>query len=244
MKWFMCIALAAFMMTSCPSAFARTIENSDGSLPFVRWVVYRGSAQDIEKAAEIRSQYTEAGVSERPDIYAMYGGIDSAAPGIYRGLEIYRDEQSYEAYAQSRAYQAYTTAIAPLVQKEQELRAEAFHLEAKPQGQDVMVRMARLVIDPKHLDEYKAALREEIVDSVANEPGVKALLATTEAEHPNIFHLLEIYENQDAYERHIAGPYFQKYNKIVQSFVQDKHLILNKEQPLQLSEHPAASKIS
>ena len=72
-------------------------------------------------------------------------------------------------------------------------------------------------------------------NSVTNEPGVLALLATTEAANPNIFHLLELYADDTAYKAHIDGPYFQKYNKAVQSMVTDKTLIVNKPQDITLS---------
>ena len=62
-----------------------------------------------------------------------------------------------------------------------------------------------------------------------------ALLATTEAETPNIFHLLELYADDAAYKAHIAGPYFQEYNQAVQSMVTGKTLIVNKPQDIALS---------
>lgn len=95
--------------------------------------------------------------------------------------------------------------------------------------------MAKLVIDPAQLDEYKKVLAKEMKASVTNEPGVLALLATTETANPNVFHLLELYADDEAYKAHIAGPYFQKYNKAVQNMVTDKTLIVNKLQDVTLS---------
>lgn len=234
MKRIITMCMMVLMLLTAQGAFAATIENADGSRPFVRWVVYRGTADDMDKVFQIRENYA-AQVQGKDGVYAFYGGIDSAAPEVYRGLEIYRDKRAYEGQRNSRSYREYTTAIAPFVQKESVLDAEAFQLETKSSGKAQMVRMARLVVDPAGLDDYKAALKEEIIGSVAHEPGVKALLATTEKENPNIFHLLEIYEDETAYQKHIAGPYFQKYNETARRVVQDKSLILNKRQDVVLA---------
>ena len=62
-----------------------------------------------------------------------------------------------------------------------------------------------------------------------------ALLATTETARPNVFHLLELYADDNAYRAHIDGPYCQEYNKAVQTMVTDKVLIVNKPQAVMLS---------
>lgn len=65
--------------------------------------------------------------------------------------------------------------------------------------------------------------------------GLQALLATTETARPNVFHLLELYADNNAYRAHIDGPHFQEYNKAVQTMVTDKVLIVNKPQAVTLS---------
>ena len=42
-------------------------------------------------------------------------------------------------------------------------------------------------------------------------------------------------KDDEAYKAHIAGPYFQEYNKAVQTMVTDKTLIVNKLQDVTLS---------
>jgi len=55
---------------------------------------------------------------------------------------------------------------------------------AQPQRGPV-VRLAELQIDPARLDEYKAALREEIESSIRVEPGVLTLYAVSVKGHPD-----------------------------------------------------------
>ena len=51
---------------------------------------------------------------------------------------------------------------------------------------DRVVRLAKLQIDPAHLESYKAALKEEIETSIRVEPGVLALNAVSEKDNPNL----------------------------------------------------------
>jgi len=76
-----------------------------------------------------------------------------------------------------------------------------------------MVRLAKLIIDPAQLENYKAALKEEIDTSVLLEPGVLTLYAVSEKENPTHITILEIYADEDAYHAHIQTPHFTKYKK-------------------------------
>jgi quinol monooxygenase YgiN len=88
-----------------------------------------------------------------------------------------------------------------------------------------MVRLARLVIDPAHVDAYKAALQEEVEASVKLEPGVLTLYAVSEKDRPTHFTILEIYADRAAYETHIQTPHFLKYKAGTQHMVKSLELV-------------------
>ena len=88
-----------------------------------------------------------------------------------------------------------------------------------------MVRLAKLVIDPKQLDAYTALLKEEIEASVRLEPGVLTLYAVSEKEHPSHITILEIYANTDAYKAHLLTPHFLKYKNGTKEMVQSLELV-------------------
>lgn len=73
-----------------------------------------------------------------------------------------------------------------------------------------MVRLAKLVIDPAHLESYQAALKEEIEASLRLEPGVHNLFAVSKIKDPTHITILEIYADADAYQAHITAPHFLK----------------------------------
>ena len=59
---------------------------------------------------------------------------------------------------------------------------------ASAQNINQMVRLAKLVIDSTQLENYKAALKQEIETSVRIEPGVKTLYAVSEKDNPPYYH--------------------------------------------------------
>ena len=88
-----------------------------------------------------------------------------------------------------------------------------------------MVRLAKLVIDSTQLENYKAALKEEIETSVRIEPGVKTLYAVTEKDNPTHITILEIYADTAAYKAHLQTPHFMKYKTGTKDMVKSLELV-------------------
>ncbi len=101
---------------------------------------------------------------------------------------------------------------------------------ASAQDKSQMVRLAKIQIDSAQLENYKAALKEEIEASVKLEPGVLTLYAVSEKDRPTHITILEIYANTDAYKAHIQTPHFIKYKNYTKDMV--KALELTETTPL------------
>jgi len=96
---------------------------------------------------------------------------------------------------------------------------------ASAQNINQMVRLAKLVIDSTQLENYKAALKEEIETSVRIEPGVKTLYAVTEKDNPTHITILEIYADTAAYKAHLQTPHFIKYKTGTKDMVKSLELV-------------------
>mgnify|MGYP006357444289 FL=1 len=92
-------------------------------------------------------------------------------------------------------------------------------------GNRLIVRIAELEIEVTRLDDYRAALTEEIEASVRLEPGVLALHAVSVKDNPAQIRILEIYANQAAYEAHLTTPHFLKYKACAARMVRSLRLI-------------------
>jgi 4-carboxymuconolactone decarboxylase len=95
---------------------------------------------------------------------------------------------------------------------------------ASAQNINQMVRLAKLVIDSTQLENYKAALKEEIETSVRIEPGVKTLYAVSEKDNPTHITILEIYADTAAYKAHLQTPHFIKYKTGTENMVKTLEL--------------------
>jgi quinol monooxygenase YgiN len=93
------------------------------------------------------------------------------------------------------------------------------------QSKSQYVRIARILIDSNQLESYKAALREGIETAVRNEPGVLALYAVCDKEHPAKITVFEIYADETAYKTHIQTPHFKKYKDTVKDMVKSLELV-------------------
>lgn len=92
-------------------------------------------------------------------------------------------------------------------------------------GSRPYVRIAELEIDPVQLAAYHSAVKEEILISVRDEPGVLSIYSVAEEGAPHRLHFFEIYADKDAYEKHIASPHFQRYATLTQQMIRSKRLL-------------------
>lgn len=100
------------------------------------------------------------------------------------------------------------------------------------QVQSPVVRLAELHIDPSQLEEFKAALRDEIEASIRLEPGVLTLYALSVKGDPAQIRIFEMYADAAAYEAHLQTPHFKKYKTGTQGMV--KSLVLVETDPILL----------
>jgi quinol monooxygenase YgiN len=91
--------------------------------------------------------------------------------------------------------------------------------------QKQMVRLAKIVVDSAHLEDYKRILKEEAEASVKLEPGVITLYAVSENGNPTHFTILEIYADSTAYRAHLQTPHFIKYKTGTKHMVKSLDLI-------------------
>jgi quinol monooxygenase YgiN len=103
--------------------------------------------------------------------------------------------------------------------------ALGFTKKAQAQDKNAVIRIAKLYIDSAQLDNYKAALQEEIEASVRIEKGVLSLYAVADKKNPTHITVFEIYANQEAYLAHLKTPHFLKYKTTTKDMVKSLELM-------------------
>jgi len=101
-----------------------------------------------------------------------------------------------------------------------------------------MYRIAKIKVDPAQVDQYNAALKEQMTTAIAQEPGVLSYYAVANKKEPSEITILECYADTDAYKAHTETTHFKKYKETVKNMVtslelQDVNLICAAKQPNQ-----------
>lgn len=99
-----------------------------------------------------------------------------------------------------------------------------------PLSADGIVRLSKIEVYPQYLNEYREQAVEVGEISLRTEPGVLTMYAVSERENPCRITILETYASQEAYEKHIASPHFQRYKQETLHMV--KSLVLSDQTPL------------
>jgi quinol monooxygenase YgiN len=104
---------------------------------------------------------------------------------------------------------------------------------ARAQEQNMnYVQVAEIEIDPAQMENYKAAVTEQIETAIRVEPGVLLLYAVSDKENPTHIRVFEVYASVSAYRSHLETAHFKKYKTTTADMV--KSLKLNVANPIKL----------
>jgi quinol monooxygenase YgiN len=87
------------------------------------------------------------------------------------------------------------------------------------------IQIAEIEVDPAHLDNYKAAVQEQIETAIRLEPGVLVLYSVSNKDNPTHVTVFEIYRDRDAYLAHLQALHFLKYKATVEKMVKSLKLV-------------------
>lgn len=93
------------------------------------------------------------------------------------------------------------------------------------QQRDIIIRISEIEIHPEHLEAYKAVLNYEAEASVRLETGVIAIFPMYQKDNPTQVRILEMYEDQKAYQSHLKTEHFQKYKTTTLHMVKSLKLV-------------------
>lgn len=141
---------AAMMLLSGLQALP--VNAAAAAQPFVRWSVYSAAAGN-ENALRAAVATLNTALQNSEGVLAVYGGEDEN--GVMRYLEIYTDENAFNAAQNNANVKTAAAQALKLAQVHKTLAADAFNLQSKTAGTADKARMALLVIDPAQLDAYK-----------------------------------------------------------------------------------------
>ena len=88
-----------------------------------------------------------------------------------------------------------------------------------------LTRLARITVDPMYPEQYHLLLKEQMETALRLEPGVLALYALADKNHPEKIAILEIRVDEAAYRSHPETRHFRKYKQGTFHMVKSLELI-------------------
>ncbi|WP_312338139.1 antibiotic biosynthesis monooxygenase [Sphingobacterium sp.] len=100
-----------------------------------------------------------------------------------------------------------------------------YNIAHAQQVKEPIVRISEIEINSEHLVKYKAILKEEAEASVRLESGVIAIFPMFQKDMPTLVRILEIYQDQQAYQLHLKTAHFLKYKTSTLHMVKSLKLV-------------------
>ena len=217
-----------FMLAGAASALCSGAPAQQVRLPYVRWAELEVNPGDVNALQAAGRENTAATIALEPGVLAFHSAVEKSNPGRMRVLEIYASAEAYRTHLQSPHFQKFVREVQPIVRNRAVFETVPILLGAKPEvpaaSRSTHVRVAELEIDPVQRDAYKAAVSEEIEDSIRLEPGVLAIYCVALKDSPSHLRFFEVYADEGAYRRHIESPHFKKYVEITKSMITTRKL--------------------
>ena len=197
-------------------------------MPYVRWAELEVSPADVNALQAAGRVNTAATIALERGVVAFHSAVEKANPARMRVLEVYANVDAYRSHVQSEHFQQFVRDVQPILRSRAVFETVPIVLGAKPQvgpaSRSTHVRVAELEIDSSHLDAYKAAVTEEIEDSIRLEPGVLAIYCVALKDRPSHLRFFEVYADESAYRQHIESPHFKKYVETTKSMIAARKL--------------------
>lgn len=230
--------LAVFVL-GVSSAGAQPILNKDGSMPVVHWAVLKSSPGKMPDMMAMAAKNVAPAFVMEEGTYALYGGVDKSDTDVMRLLEIYKDDEAYELHVNSDAFHQYEAERETILEELILMEVKPYLLEVKPSGEAASVKMIRLEVNPADFDDYMAALKQEVLKTIADESGVIGMFVTAEFDNPNILHIMELYKDEAAFNEYLNTRHFKKFNRQTEHMVKSKILIENLPTTVKLTGRPS-----
>lgn len=203
-------------------ADAKTIENPDGSAPLIHWAILRSTDGEMKNMQNMAAQYVAPYSAKEEGTYIIYGGIDKNNPNIQRLLEIYKDEAAYQVHRSSEGFKQYQIARATILEELRIMEVDPVIMESQEKGTGDYIITTKIEIRPEALDDFKNDLRTLVNISMQKNPDILALMVTSEKENPHIFHVLEVYKDENTYKNFINSPEYAQYELLTKYMINDK----------------------
>lgn len=223
--------LKIFLMTLVLSiifslpASAKSIRTPEGNFPRVQWAVVESVPGKLDKISEIGARVLAATSAKESGTYALYGVVEKNNPDRMRLLEIYESDEAYRIHSTSAAFQQYRAERFQFLKGLKLLPVNGIVLEQKDSGAGKFVVTTKFEVKAENLPEFQNLMSTEYVRAVKEDAGVMGMFLTAEQPNPNIFHVMNIFKDEAAYQSYINSDAYKNLRQKIKSMIQAENNI-------------------
>ena len=74
-----------------------------------------------------------------------------------------------------------------------------------------VMRLVTVEVKEKDAEKFSHSVKKEMTTSIASEPGMEIMMSGTNKDNPNEWNFVEVYANDDAYDKHVQSPQYKEY---------------------------------
>lgn len=219
--------LSAMLLAMCSAPTTITTKENK---QMVRLAVIEVDTTQIKRYNEFLKEEIEASIRLEPGVITLYGIAEKESPERVTLFETYADSSQYKSHLATPHFQKYKQGTLQMVTHLEliEVQPILYHRTAdlsKTNPSQLYIRLIKMETDTTAIIDFDHLANSVMLPGIKNEPGVLVMYAVREKNHPSKISVLEVYENLDAYNKHIQTKHFIKYKEESKKIVNSLKLV-------------------
>ena len=221
------VLITALLLGMCTRP---TSINSEQESQLARLAVIKVDASKIELYNEFLREEIEASIRLESGVITLYGVAAKDHPEHVTLFETYADSSRYQAHLTTPHFQKYKQGTTEMVKHLDLIQMQRILYHRKREisnanTDDLYIRLIKIEIDSNTVENFKALVTNVLLPGLESEPGVLVMYMLAEKDHPSRISTLEVYQNPDAYNKHLKTPHYQAYKERTKTIVKSLNLI-------------------
>lgn len=188
------------------------------------------SLSNLEEFNSVGESNLVTSIRDEEGTLAMYSTHLPDDPSMCYVFEVYASEDAYQVHASSAQFKAYVEMAATTLTSREILSVKPELMLEKDEpllvtDGSAAPRCCFVTILPEKLDKFREAVFANMRTSVAEEPGVLVLYATSLVDDPLRWVFWEVYASEEAYAAHTATDHFKAYIAATADCLGEKELV-------------------
>lgn len=184
----------------------------------VRLAIIEVDTTQIDKYNNFLKEEVDASIEKEPGVITLYAVAEKQNPERVTLFETYADSSQYRSHLTTPHFQKYKQGTLQMVKGLAliEMQPILYHRKphlSKARLEDLYIRLIKMEIDSSEIASFNNLANTVMLPGIKKEDGVLVMYAASEKNHPTQITILEVYENLDAYHKHIATPHFVQYKE-------------------------------